>query len=53
MDLEGIILGIVSQTERQILSDIIYMWNFKKYNKQETDRRTTWCSPLGREKEEG
>ena len=30
MDLEGIILGTVSQTERQILSDIIYMWNFKK-----------------------
>ena len=38
MDLEGIILGTVSQTERQILSDIIYMWNFKKNttNKKQT-----------------
>ena len=29
MDLEMIILSEVSQTERQILYDIIYMWNLK------------------------
>ena len=30
MDLEGIMLYV---TEGQILYDITYMWNFKKYNK--------------------
>ena len=38
MDLEGLILGTVSQTERQILSDIIYMWNFKNT----TNKKQTW-----------
>ena len=33
MDLEGIMLSEVSQTEGQILYDITYMWNLKKYNK--------------------
>ena len=33
MDLECIMLSKVSQTERQILYDITYMWNLKKYNK--------------------
>lgn len=47
MDLEGIILGTVSQTEGQILSDIIYMRNFKKYNKQETDMENNLMFPTG------
>ena len=29
MALEGLILNEISQTERQILSDIMYMWNLK------------------------
>ena len=29
MDLEGIMLREISQTERQILYDITYMWNVK------------------------
>ena len=29
MDLEGIMLNEVSQTEGQILYDITYMWNLK------------------------
>ena len=33
MNLESIMLSEISQTERQILYDIIYMWNLKKYNK--------------------
>ena len=43
MDLEGIMLSEINQTERQILYDIIYMWNLKiqqtsEYNKKEADR---------------
>ena len=43
MDLEGIVLSEINQTERQILYDIIYMWNLKiqqtrEYNKKEADR---------------
>ena len=30
MDLEGIRLSKISQTERKILYDITYMWNVKK-----------------------
>ena len=30
MDLEGIMLSEISQTERQILFDVTYMWNLKK-----------------------
>ena len=30
MDLEGIILSEISQTDKDILDDIIYMWNLKK-----------------------
>ena len=42
MDLEGIMLSEVkSNTERQILHDIIYMWDLKnkmnEYNKTEID----------------
>ena len=34
MDLEGIMLGEISQTEkRQILYDLTYMWNLKKPSK--------------------
>ena len=42
MDSEGITLSAMSDTERQILYDITYMWNLKirqtsEYNKKETD----------------
>ena len=30
MDLEGIMLSEINQTERQILYDLTYMWNLKK-----------------------
>ena len=33
MDLEGITLSEISQTERQILYDVTYVQNLKKYNK--------------------
>ena len=33
MDLERIILSEVNQTERQILYDVVYMWNLKKDTK--------------------
>ena len=33
MDLEGIMLSEISQTERKILYDITYMWNEKKIDK--------------------
>ena len=44
MDLEGIMLGEISQTEkRQILYIFTYMWNLKnkmnEYSKTETDSR--------------
>ena len=34
MNLEGITLSEISQTERQILYDITYMWNLKKQKHQ-------------------
>ena len=34
MDLEGIMLSEINQTERQLLSDFTYMWNLKKTNAQ-------------------
>jgi len=42
MDSEGVMLSAMSDTERQILYDITYMWNLKirqtsEYNKKETD----------------
>ena len=41
MDWEGIMVSEISQTERQILYDITYMWNLKiktnEFNKTETD----------------
>ena len=41
MDLEGIILSEISQTEKEILHDITYTWILKKtiseYNKKEAD----------------
>ena len=42
MNLEGIMLSELSQTERQILHGITYMWNPKgqqtsEYNKKEAD----------------
>ena len=42
MNLEGIMLSELSQTERQILHGITYMWNPKvqqtsEYNKKEVD----------------
>ena len=38
MYLEGIMLSEISQTERQILYNITYMWNFKNAtNKKEAD----------------
>ena len=45
MDLENIILSEVSQTEKDILYDIIYMWNLKNnanssIHKTETDSQT-------------
>ena len=47
MDLEGIILGTVSQTERQILSDIIYMWNFKKIQQTRNRQENNLVFPTG------
>ena len=32
VDLKGIMLGEISQTESQMLYDITYMWNLRKYN---------------------
>ena len=46
MDLEGIMLSEISQTERQILFDVTYMWNLKKMqhtseqNRKAADRLT-------------
>ena len=31
MDLKGIMLSEINQRERQILYDITYMWNLKKF----------------------
>ena len=33
IDLEGIMLNEINQTERQISYNLIYMWNLKKQNK--------------------
>ena len=33
-DMKGIILSKISQTEKKILYDLIYMWNLKQTNKQ-------------------
>ena len=60
MDAEGIKLSEISQTERQILYDITYMWNLKiktnEFNKTETDsqiQRTNQQLAVGRGKGEG
>ena len=33
IDLEGIMLNEINQTERQISHNLIYMWNLKNQNK--------------------
>ena len=57
MDSEDIMLSETSDTERQILYDITYMWNLKirqtsKYNKKETlrNRKETSGYQVGRGK---
>lgn len=44
MDSAGIILSEITQTERQMLYDITYMWSLKKYNKlvDITKKKQTW-----------
>ena len=39
MDLENVILSEVSQTEREILYDIPYMWNLKRNDTNELTRQ--------------
>ena len=58
MELESLMLGEISQTERQILY-ITYMWNLKnktsEYNNKATDsqiQRTNQQLPVGRGKEQ-
>ena len=41
MDLEGIMLSEIM--ERQILYDISYMWNLKKYKDIIKEMQTHWC----------
>ena len=48
MDLEGIMLSEISQTERHILCDITYIWNLEnittEYNQREAENhRTSGC----------
>ena len=40
MDLEGIVLGEVSETEKEILYDLSYVWNLKILNSQR--QSTVW-----------
>ena len=44
MDLENIMLSGISQTERQILCDITYMWNLK--NKRNVNSKTETDSQI-------
>ena len=39
MDLENVILSEVSQTEREILYDIPYMWNLKRNDTNELTKQ--------------
>ena len=48
MDLEGKMLSEISQKERQILSDLTYMWNRKGKQKTKSNsqvQRTDWWLP--------
>ena len=39
MDIEGIKLSKLSQTDRQILYDFTYIWNLKKNERIDTENR--------------
>ena len=39
MDLEGIMHSEISQTEKDILYDLTYIWNLKRESKRERENR--------------
>ena len=39
MDLKGIVLSVISQTEQQLPYDFTYMWNLKNKTKQKQTYR--------------
>lgn len=46
-DFEGIMLSIVGQTERQILSELTYMWNLKEKKPKITDTENRLVAARG------
>ena len=49
MDLEGIMLGEVSKTRREIAYDLSYIWNLEnKILKSQVHREDWWLAEAGR-----